>query len=139
MELSLGRWHTDGHVERGDDLQSYSPMGLKNFLIAKKGKYWQLLLKNTEMTKGRVNLILNDPPKGWNDNVKIFVSASDLFVVQRILCGYSGLTISEGPAYVTYWEAMGSGDAKHSQQTMNYFAPGNISSGTKAWAMNETF
>ena len=51
-----------------------------------------------------VNLILNGPPKGWKENVKIFVSASDLSLAQPALCCHSVLTLSKGPAFVTGWD-----------------------------------
>ena len=123
--IKLGRWHTDGHVEEGgDDSLSYTPVGLKIFLIANRRKYSQLLLKSTKTMECTVNLILNGPPKGWKENVKIFVSASDLFLAQPALCCHSVLIVSEGPAFVTGWEAMDRNDTKRSRQTLNYFATG---------------
>ena len=123
--ITLGLWFTEAHVEEGgDDSVSFTPLGVKSFLIAERGMASLNLFKDIQSVQSFVRFLERGPQNNADQKIKFFVSKETSILMQPALSCHSVLTLSEGPSLVTGWEGQLMGDCQRKSQLLNTFCPG---------------
>ena len=108
--ITLGPWFTEAHLEGDDNSVSFTPLGLKVFLIAERGMASLNLFKDIQSVQSFVRFLERGPQNNAVQKIEFFVSKETSILMQLALSCHSVSTLSEGPSLVTGWEGQLKGD-----------------------------